>query len=130
MQNIIFNRKDILVSVFNFLFIVIYCIGVLSLFTAVVACIICKADFRYELMTPLTSVILGVSSFICAFTTARLSKENGLILGLFCASVICVYLISISVIINVPFFNTVFFIKICITYISAAAGGIIGVNTN
>lgn len=126
----IINKSDTLKILIRLFLIIGLCLLCNIMLFSLTAFIITKTDFTFEILLPLTSVILAVSSFICSFITSRYHKENGLICGILAASVISVFVISISLFNNTFNISIPLLTKICSIYFSGAAGGIIGVNTN
>ena len=126
----IINKSDTLKILIRLLLIIGLCLLCNIMLFSLTAFVITKTDFTFEILLPLTSVILAVSSFISGFITSRYHKENGLICGILVAFVISVFVISISLFYNTFNISIPLLTKICSICFSGAAGGIIGVNTN
>lgn len=130
MRNVLFNKSDILNIVFKILLISVLSIGIVLILLSALAFTITKTDFSYDILFPVTSAILAVSSIFCGFIISRMVKENGLICGVFSGLITSIFILLLSFIYKTFNITPALVTKLLITVISGAAGGIIGVNTN
>lgn len=76
----------------------------------------------------MSSGALVIGAAAGGFLSAVISKANGLLTGLLCGVVLCVLLILLSLVFH-PFEATTFFLlKVTLSLIFSAIGGILGVN--
>ncbi len=126
----IINKADTLKILLRVFLITALCLLCNIILFSMTAFIITKTDFTYEILVPVTNVILAISSFICGFTISKYQKENGLICGILAAAVMSVFVIILSFYNNTFNISVLLATKLCFICFSSAAGGIIGVNTN
>ena len=125
-----FANENTFKSTVKAVFVFIFCIFNFLCLTTLVAFIISKTDFNYEILNLIVSAILAVSSLLNGFAASRLYKENGLICGIFAAFILSLFIAFLSIYFGPVNFTERSLIKSSIIFIAGISGGIIGVNTN
>ena len=130
MQNISISRYDIFKVVLRFILIAFLCILTSSAGLYVVAVIISKVNFSYNILYPITTASLGLSAALNGFILSRLFQEKGLLWGVFAAIITVVSLTIISVLYGSFALSVTYLTKASVIFLSGAVGGITGINTN
>ena len=125
----IFNKFEIFKTTFKILILSSLCIVITLMIASAISVVILKTDFNYDALIIISGGILAVSAFSNSYMISKWQKEKGLICGVLVASILSVFIIVINVI-NGYTFTPIFLTKLSVIFISASAGGIIGVNTN
>lgn len=89
--------------------------------------LMCKKDVPFMLLNPFSAGLLMLGSFISGYLAARRIRERGMMVGALCGLIIFLMLMLASFMskFDVGF---VALIKLVISVVSGAIGGIIGVN--
>ena len=86
-------------------------------------------DLSDGLMTAISAMILGISSFTAAYISTQLCRSKGLIQGILCGTTMFLTTLFISVITNSFTFSDLTVIKAIFCLIAGAVGGVKGINT-
>lgn len=114
------NKETVFLFTFPFfllLFAVIIC-SIISTF----------ADLQKNLNFAVMAVLVGMCEFLSGFVSGKIKRENGIVTGIIYSLPAFVILILISLILNKFSIDLNLLISCAVMLISAAAGGITGVN--
>lgn len=89
--------------------------------------VMCKKDVPFVLLNPFSAGLLMLGSFLSGYLAARRIRERGMIIGALCGLIIFSLLLLASVM-NRFDVGLAAFIKLAISVVSGAIGGILGVN--
>ena len=130
MQNFLSANRDTIKNIIKIILFILLCFSTLALLMCIAAFIIYHINFSYEILYPLTTVILCISAFIDGLITSKLLKQNGLIIGVICGIILSLIVIISSVYMGGFNITQNLFTKVVSTIIAGALGGVIGVNIN
>lgn len=125
-----FNKSDIFKFIFRMIVVTVLCCFTVFVFMSIVAIIICRVDFSYEIMPPVTAAIMALATAFNGFVISRWHKEKGMICGIVAAVVTLLMFVIIALYNNTFALSTAMLLKVAIMLISGAIGGITGVNIN
>ena len=130
LQKIMFDKSAV-IKMFCRLFIIsLFCFFSAAVLMFISAFVLSKINFSYEMLLPVTAVILAVSATFDGFVISRWYKENGLIWGILAGIILICIIVFYSVLYDTFCISAQLFIKAVVAITSGAIGGIIGVNTN
>lgn len=124
-EEIKYNFKEKLV-IYSVASIVGMLVIVLALLLAAAVCLATDASDSYS--TLVSGICLGVGSLACGYLSSKKIGRAGLINGAFSGIIICLVVFVSSLFISENSFSLVGISHLLIVLISAAIGGILGVN--
>ncbi len=89
--------------------------------------LMCKKDVPFVLLNPFSAGLLMLGSFISGYLAARRIRERGMMIGALCGLIIFLLLLLASFMSKFDV-GLAALIKLVISVVSGAIGGIIGVN--
>lgn len=89
--------------------------------------VMCKKDVPFVLLNPFSAGLLMLGSFLSGYLAARRIRERGMMVGAFCGLIIFLLLMLASFMSRFDV-GLAALIKLVISLVSGAIGGIIGVN--
>ncbi len=123
----VFNGKSAVVA--NILFSSIGGFAVILLCILVFAFIISKIDVNDSIVTVLSCVALCVGAYVGGYFAAKKRRKNGLLMGVICA----LFMFFVILMISMFFIRTIAgfspSLKLLLTIVCGAVGGIVGVNS-
>ena len=90
--------------------------------------ILSKKDLPLEIINPFTAILIALSSFSSGYIAAKLIKQRGMAVGAACGTIIFLFITLLSFM-NSADIGVLTVIKLAVSVISGAIGGILGVNT-
>lgn len=115
------KAKNILISIISFCILT----SILLLF---MASIITVQNIPHNVFPFISSIVVGISSFVSSFILAKLTKEKGLLNGVLLGIFLSVIISFIGLVLNGIQISTLMYIKTIIIIIMSSLGGVLGVN--
>ncbi len=88
-----------------------------------------EKDIPFSLINPLSAGLLMLASFLAGFVAANSFKRRGMLTGILCGGVIFLAAFICSALFSAEI-GTAAMIKLAISLLSGAIGGILGVNSD
>lgn len=86
-------------------------------------------DLSDKVLEIVSVVLLGLESYMSAYFSTQIARTKGLLQGVICGSLIFVFILLLSIIFRRFTFSNMFFIKLIVSILLGAVGGIKGINT-
>lgn len=102
---------------------------IMLLFVLLFAFLLTKVDAKDKFVSMMSTVSLCVGAYCGGYIASRLKRRNGLVIGLLTGLFIYFIIFLAAVIFAKTSISFGFVTKLIITVVSAAIGGIIGVNS-
>ena len=97
---------------------------------SLVALILTKTDFTYDMLIPITTGSLAFVSFFNSLILSKKLQENGFLVGIIVGLILFIFLVAVSIHLGQFKFSAGLAIKLATLLFSGLLGGILGVNIN
>ncbi len=120
-------------NIFNNAYKSSFIASVISLFMCIILLLLCAflvtySDISEDLIPIMANASLYLSSFAGGFISAFKKNSGGLVRGLICGLCLCIFLCITAVFIPAFKLSLMFLVKLLLTAVFSAAGGILSVN--